>query len=78
MGEGQFGQVYLIKDRKLSTLYALKCIEKAGIVNEGMEESVISERKILSMINHPLIVGYYKAYQDSKHIYLLLEYISGI
>lgn len=43
-----------------------------------MQESAISERKILSMIAHPLIVGYYKSFHDKNYIYLLLEYINGI
>lgn len=38
----------------------------------------MSEREILSSLCHPLIVGYYKAYQDRKNIYFLLEYIYGI
>jgi cGMP-dependent protein kinase len=43
-----------------------------------MEDSAISEREILSTICHPLIVGFYKAYQDHKNIYFLLEYIYGM
>lgn len=43
-----------------------------------MEESAVSERDILASLCHPLIVGYYKAYQDRKNVYFLLEYIYGI
>ena len=78
LGEGQFGQVYLIKERRLGSLFALKSINKSDIIKEGMEESVLSEREILKNIHHPLIVGYYKSFEDQKSIYLLLEYIHGI
>ena len=43
-----------------------------------MEESAVYERDILSSIAHPLIVGFYRAYEDSRNVYFLLEYILGI
>lgn len=42
LGEGQFGQVYLVKNVQFGTnLYAIKCINKEYIKNEELEESVI-------------------------------------
>jgi hypothetical protein len=32
----------------------------------------------LGTVCHPLIVGYYTAYQDKKNVYFLLEFIYGI
>ena len=70
--------MFLVKNRKLGNLYALKCLSKKSIKAEGMEDSVLSERNILSTVCYPLIVGYYKSFQDQQYIYLLLEYINGI
>jgi serine/threonine protein kinase len=36
LGEGQFGQVFLIKERKLGILFALKSVSKEAILAEGM------------------------------------------
>lgn len=43
------------------------------------EEEILLEREIHIMknINHPNIVEFYDCYSDSKHIYLVLEYLSG-
>lgn len=38
---------------------------------------MISENNILSSIAHPLIVGMHGYCQDSKFLYLVLEYIAG-
>jgi cGMP-dependent protein kinase len=78
LGSGQFGEVHLVKDRRFGNLYALKCLEKEKVRNEGMELSAVSEREILASVCHPFIVGYYAAYQDRKHLYFLLEYINGV
>lgn len=43
-----------------------------------MEESAVFERDILSNICHPLIVGFYRAYEDTQNVYFLLEFILGI
>jgi len=32
LGNGQFGNVYLIKEKNKSQLYAMKCISKASVV----------------------------------------------
>ena len=43
-----------------------------------MEDAAVYERDILSSICHPLIVGFYRAYEDNRNIYFLLEFILGI
>ena len=78
LGEGQFGLVHLVREIKSGQLFALKCLDKKKIKEESMEESAISERDILSEVCHPLIVGFYRAYEDHRNIYFLLEYILGI
>lgn len=43
-----------------------------------MLKYVVAEREILETICHPLIVGFYKAYEDNNNIYFFMEYIDGI
>lgn len=44
MGSGQFGMVYLVKEKKSGILFALKCVKKSEIKQEEMVDSVIAER----------------------------------
>lgn len=78
LGEGQFGQVYLVKESKTSqNLYALKCIRKAEVISHRMEKIVLEEKHILEQINSPLTVGFVRSFKDNRHVFLLLEYIKG-
>ena len=38
---------------------------------------MIQEKRILSKIVFPYIVGFAQAFHDEKHIYFLMEYIKG-
>ena len=51
--------------------YAIKCIEKQAIIKEGMENSVISEKRILESISFSHIIGFVKAFADSRYVYFL-------
>ena len=48
LGEGQFGQVFLVKNVNTGGgLFAVKCLSKKAIKEEQMELSVVEEKKIL-------------------------------
>ena len=73
LGEGQFGQVFLVKNVQFGTnLFAIKCLSKDYIKKEEMEETVIQEKKILEKTIFPYIVGFVKAFHDKKFIYLVM------
>jgi serine/threonine protein kinase len=57
--------------------YALKCLSKKHIVDEKMEDHVENEITIMSEIDHPFVLDYYGAMQDSKQIYFVLEVLLG-
>ena len=54
---------------------ALKVISKAKFADEL--EFIRGEVKILSNLDHPNIVKYYETYEDSKYLYLVMEYCPG-
>ena len=58
LGEGQFGKVYLVRDRKNDERYALKCIKKKEVISLNMEEFVLAEKNILADLDHPFIVKF--------------------
>ena len=65
LGEGQFGQVFLVKNIKTAGgLFAVKCLSKKAIRKEEMESSVIEEKRILQKAIFPYIVGFVRAFHD--------------
>jgi serine/threonine protein kinase len=60
-----------------SKTYALKVLTKSSIVENGLQEHVMTEKKIMEQLNHPFILNFYGAMQDDKHIYFLLEVLLG-
>ena len=77
LGEGAFGKVWLVKDKKEGKLYALKAQSKAFIVENGQEDHTLSEYKIVREFNHVFIVQIYQALQDNKFVYFLMNVFPG-
>jgi len=48
IGKGGFGKVWKVERKKFKTMYAMKEMSKARIVNKKSVNSVINERKLLS------------------------------
>lgn len=82
LGMGAFGRVKLVKikgdnDPATRKTYALKCLGKRLIVENGLQDHVLNEKKIMDELNHPFILSYHCAMQDEKYIYFLLEVLLG-
>lgn len=79
LGQGAYGKVLLVKNKKNGKLFAQKELKKASIIvsNKNVERT-ISERTILSQItSHQNIVKLFYALHDNSKLYLLMEYIPG-
>eukprot|EP01039_Chlorochromonas_danica_P003323 gene3323-3646_t len=77
LGIGAFGRVSIARHKVSGQLYALKAQSKTAIVDQGMQEMVLTEVKIMRMIDHPLIAKLHGTMQDRKFIYFLLELLPG-
>ena len=54
---------------------AIKVLDKQKL-SENIE-CIMEEVAILNKLDHPNIVKYFETYDDTKYIYLVMEYISG-
>jgi serine/threonine protein kinase len=54
LGKGSFGKVYLAE--KNGALFAMKVLDKDRIFEKNLLRYVISERNVLSFVDHPFIV----------------------
>ena len=84
LGEGAFGRVKLVRHLEeeehhhhKATTYALKCMKKRLIVEQNLEDHVVSERDVMLMLDHPFILRLYNTYEDPRQVYLLLELALG-
>lgn len=82
IGIGAFGSVKLAKSKSISVednvgIYVLKCQDLKLIEKNNMKEHIKREQEILQELNHPFIIKFYGAVDDSKYKYFLLELLQG-
>jgi serine/threonine protein kinase len=77
IGKGSFGKVFLVKEIKTGTIYALKVLRKDNIVKRNQVEHTKTERSVLGYVQHPFIVGMNMAFQSKDKLYFVLDYCAG-
>lgn len=78
IGSGSFGKVYLGTRLTNEKKYAIKTINKKGLLSDIKNiECLLKEIELMRLLKHPNIVKLYEVYESSTHIYLVLEYIEG-
>lgn len=77
LGQGAFGRVWLVSDKKRESAFALKIQSKSFIVEENQVEAVIQEKVMLGNLKHPFLINLHRTYQDKKSIYFLMDYVQG-
>lgn len=68
------GEVYLAKNIKLDTLWAIKKISK----NSKDKLDFLAEPNIMKKLNHPYIVRIFDIEEDEENIYIVEDYIEGV
>lgn len=75
MGDGAFGQVWRVRHKTTSQLFALKQVPKEKV--SKMLTQFRREVYIMYEINHPHIVKLYNHFEDDKFFYLIMELAEG-
>ncbi|GAB5371423.1 hypothetical protein AAMO2058_001578600 [Amorphochlora amoebiformis] len=76
LGKGSFGVVKIVTAPDGET-YALKGVSKKQVVLDGQQPHIVSEKKVMQRLNHPLLVKLFGAYNDDRCVYFLLELCQG-
>ena len=58
-------------------LFAMKILRKSHLVKRRQIERTRTERKVLSVVNHPFIMKLHYAFQSPDKLYLVLDYCPG-
>ncbi|KAG0249499.1 hypothetical protein BG011_009250 [Mortierella polycephala] len=78
LGAGSYAVVYLAKEVASGTLYALKCLGKDKLTGE---EVAVQRNEVVihtSLPKHRNIIHLFNMFETEQHLFLLLEYSSGM
>ena len=73
IGRGAFACVYRASCKRSRRNVAIKMIDKRSMRKSGMVSRVRSEVEIHAQLKHPSILELYHCFEDSNHVYLILE-----
>lgn len=77
LGTGSFGRVRLVRHRRTGGYYAMKCLKKAMLLEHEQQDRLYWEKDIVSTLEHPFVVQFFRTFQDSVYVYLLFEFAAG-
>lgn len=77
LGAGQFGQVWLVREKVKKYILALKIIPKTIIKETDSYRQLRRELEIHTKLRSPYILRCYGYFHDKQNIYLILEYASN-
>lgn len=77
LGTGSFGRVRFVLHKPSKTHWAMKMLKKAEVMRLQQVEHILSEKQILSKIDHPFIVSLAASFKDTKYLYMILEVVVG-
>ena len=63
--------------KERGALFAMKILRKSHLVKRRQIERTRTERKVLSVVNHPFIMKLHYAFQSPDKLYLVLDYCPG-
>lgn len=78
IGQGSYGEVFLVRLKTSNQLFAMKKLLKRDMVKRRQVNHVWLERFVLATVGeHPYVVKMYFSFQDSDYLYLVMEYLPG-
>lgn len=77
LGKGSYSLVTLVRKKDTGIMYAMKSIEKQRVLKEISVQQVLTEKLILSSIDHPFICKMHWAFHSNKKLHIIMEYYPG-
>lgn len=77
IGRGAFGEVHLVRHSRTNTVYAMKMLNKDDMIKRADSAFFWEERDIMAHANSEWIVRLQYAFQDPRHLYMVMEYMPG-
>lgn len=77
LGTGSFGRVHLVRSAHNGRYYAIKVLKKQQVVKMKQVEHTNDERRMLKLVEHPFLIRMWGTFQDSKNLFMVMDYIEG-
>ncbi|XP_076872446.1 rho-associated protein kinase 2-like isoform X2 [Brachyhypopomus gauderio] len=77
IGKGAYGAVQLVRHKDSKQVYAMKQLSKFEMIKRSDSAFFWEERDIMAFSNSPWIVQLCCAFQDERHLYLVMEFMPG-
>ena len=77
LGHGAFGHVMLVQSKKTKRLFALKAQAKYNIVMKKLQDRILNEFEIATLVEHKNLLRIHCAMQNERYVYFLLDLLPG-
>ncbi|KAK7940146.1 hypothetical protein WMY93_003472 [Mugilogobius chulae] len=77
IGRGAYGEVALVRHKASQKVYAMKQLSKFEMIKRSDSAFFWEERHIMAFSNSPWIVELCCAFQDERHLYMVMEFMPG-
>uniref|UniRef100_A0AC35U9Y1 Non-specific serine/threonine protein kinase n=1 Tax=Rhabditophanes sp. KR3021 TaxID=114890 RepID=A0AC35U9Y1_9BILA len=77
LGKGTFGKVILCRERRTSSLYAIKILKKEVIIEKDEVAHTLTENRVLQRCKHPFLTELSYSFQTSDRLCFVMEFAIG-
>ena len=77
LGTGAFSKVKYATDTNTGQAFAIKIVSRDLVKKQQMEEQLKKEIAIMKILKHPHVIELSEVLQTQKHIYIVLELVTG-
>uniref|UniRef100_H3C5G4 Rho-associated protein kinase n=1 Tax=Tetraodon nigroviridis TaxID=99883 RepID=H3C5G4_TETNG len=77
IGRGAYGEVQLVRHKTSQKVYAMKQLNKFEMIKRSDSAFFWEERHIMAFSNSPWVVQLCCAFQDDRHLYMVMEFMPG-
>lgn len=77
LSKGIFANNFVVYTRTSNTYYTLRTVSRNILAYYNAYKNVMNERKVLKMVDYPLISKMIKTFKDETRVYFLMEHVKG-
>ncbi|XP_069014195.1 rho-associated protein kinase 2-like isoform X2 [Embiotoca jacksoni] len=77
IGRGAYGEVQLVRHKASQKVYAMKQLNKFEMIKRSDSAFFWEERHIMAFSHSPWVVQLCCAFQDDRHLYMVMEFMPG-
>ncbi|KAM6954094.1 rho-associated protein kinase 2-like [Aplochiton taeniatus] len=77
IGRGAYGEVQLVRHKASKKVYAMKQLSKFEMIKRSDSAFFWEERDIMAFCKSPWVVQLCCAFQDDRHLYMVMEFMPG-